>query len=234
MPLSSLSAQETARLDALRRYRVLDSAPERAYDDAVLLASTICETPIALVSLIDEHRQWFKARHGLEASETPREHAFCAHAIESTDTFIVADAARDARFAANPLVLGDPHIRFYAGAPLVDGDGYALGTLCVIDRVPRHLTNSQQQALEALSRQVVTQLQLRRTADELAAALEETRTLRALLPVCAWCRDVRDDAGYWSSLEQYLARHHGADYSHGICPTCYAKMLPASPCGEPA
>ncbi len=131
-----LPPDEERRLRALRRLRVLDSLPERLFDDIVLLASEICGTPIGLISLIDTDRQWFKARVGLDATETPRSHAFCAHAIMAPDQLMsVADATRDPRFAANPLVTGDPNIRFYAGAPVVTPEGEALGTVCVIDTV---------------------------------------------------------------------------------------------------
>ena len=160
-----LPDNEGIRLALLRDYNVLDSLPQQAFDDLVLLAAQICQTPIALISLIDEDRQWFKSRVGLNAAETSRDVAFCAHAILNADAVMeVRDAQLDPRFADNPLVTGDPHIRFYAGAPLVTVDGLALGTLCVIDRVPRELTTEQSAALQALSRMVVAQLELRRAA----------------------------------------------------------------------
>ena len=160
-----LPENETHRLAILRDYNVLDSMPEQAFDDLTLLAAQICQTPIALISLIDEDRQWFKSRIGLSATETSRDAAFCAHAILNTDKVMeVRDAQLDPRFADNPLVTSDPHIRFYAGAPLITQDGLALGTLCAIDRVPRELSHEQKATLQALSRTVVAQLELRRAA----------------------------------------------------------------------
>ncbi|MBD0373832.1 MAG: sigma 54-interacting transcriptional regulator, partial [Pyrinomonadaceae bacterium] len=167
---ASLTENESVRLQALRQFNVLDTLPEQAFDDLTYLASFICGAPISLVTLIDEDRQWFKSRVGLDVAETPRDQAFCAHAIHQPDIFIVKDALKDERFADNPLVTSEPHIRFYAGAPLVTSDGHALGTLCVIDRVPRDLTPDQAHALEALSRQVMAQLEIRRTAQSLESA----------------------------------------------------------------
>jgi len=159
---------EAARLDALREYDILDTPPEQGYDDIVYLASLIADTPIAIISLVDDDRQWFKSTVGIEASETSRDIAFCAHAIlEPTELFIVPDASEDERFATNPLVTTDPKIRLYAGAPLVTPGGEALGALCVIDRAARELTEEQKGALRALSRQVMAQLELRRVIAKL-------------------------------------------------------------------
>ena len=215
-----LPSNETKRLEALRRYRILDTPAEEAFDDFAAIASAICETPIALVSLVDGDRQWFKARVGLEAQETPREHAFCAHSILGEEVMVVEDATSDTRFSANPLVTGDPRIRFYAGAPLIDSEGHALGTLCVIDRRARPLDAGRREALEALARRVVGQIEMRRTSLELADALTELKSLRGLLPICAHCKGIRDDAGYWQSVESFVMTHSEADFSHSICPAC--------------
>ena len=164
---------EAKRLKVLWQYDVLDTVPEELFDDLTELAGRICEAPIALISLVDEKRQWFKSRVGTTLSETSRDISFCAHAIAQSDLFIVPDALLDERFAHSPLVTTDPKIRFYAGAPLITPDGHALGTLCVIDKVPRELRLEQKQALRILARHVVSQLELRRRSRELGAARQE-------------------------------------------------------------
>ena len=203
-----MSAGEADRLAALGRYRILDTEPEQRFDDLALLASQICGTPIALISLVDRDRQWFKARVGFDMPQTSREVAFCGHAITQNGLFVVPDALQDARFRDNPLVRAERGIRFYAGAPLITEDGNALGTICVLDREPRVLTAAQRAALEALRRQVMAQLELRVSLDELADALaardqaerdqdqliEELRRaldsverLSSILPYCSEC-----------------------------------------------
>ncbi|EKE83817.1 GAF domain-containing protein [Idiomarina xiamenensis] len=160
---AALPDNEASRLLALHDHEILDTLPEQLYDDIVELASAICETPIALISLVDGYRQWFKAQVGLDVCETPREQSFCAYAIlQPSDIMVVEDAHLDPRFQHNPLVTEKPFIRFYAGAPLVTDNGYALGTLCVIDSHPRQLEQRQRRALAALARQTVALLTLRR------------------------------------------------------------------------
>ena len=164
---------EKQRLKVLWQYSVLDTMPEEIFDDLTELAARICEAPVAMITLVDEDRQWFKAKVGVSINETSRDISFCAHAITQPGLFIVPDATQDERFARNPLVKSDPKVRFYAGAPLVSPDGYALGTLCVIDKVPRELRPEQKQALRILARHVVSQLELRRRSNELADARQE-------------------------------------------------------------
>ncbi len=156
------SKAEARRLAALHSYNILDTLPEKEFDDIVQLAATLCGVPTVLISLVDADRQWFKARKGMAASQTSRDLSFCAHALAETSLFVVPDAAEDPRFAGNALVTGEPHIRFYAGAPLRTPDGQTLGTLCVLDSKPRTLSAGQQEALLTLSRQVMVHLELRR------------------------------------------------------------------------
>ena len=170
-----LPKNEIARLEALQRYAILDTFPEQEFDDLSRLAAMICGTPIALVSLVDADRQWFKAKVGIDNAETPRDVAFCGHAILQKDVMVVPDALADARFRGNPLVTNLPNVRFYAGAPLITQDGHALGTLCVMDHVPRELTSDQKQALKSLSRLVLAQIELRRSVSDQSLAIRERR-----------------------------------------------------------
>ena len=204
-----MELNEKARVQALRRYRILDTDPENAFDDLAILASSICNTPVALISVIDSDRQWFKSKVGVDITETPLEASFCAVAIQQPDLFVVPDATKDPRFSSNPFVISEPKIRFYAGAPYTSSDGHPLGTLCVVDTVPRQLTASQEKALLALSRQVQAQFELRKNLNELRSALEErdraeaerdrtivelqnaldhVQRLSGLLPACSACK----------------------------------------------
>ncbi|MGI9105727.1 MAG: sensor histidine kinase [Pyrinomonadaceae bacterium] len=209
----SLPRNEAERLAALRECAILDTHPEEIFDDIPRLAAYVCQAPIALVSLVDASRQWFKAKVGLEASETPRDASFCAHAILKPDLFIIKDTLLDERFANNPFVVSEPHIRFYAGAPLVTSDGYALGTLCVIDRVPRELSDEQADALRVLARHTVTQLELRRNARALVELnqnldkefAERKRAERELEELYAREQEVRAAAETNESRYRFLA-----------------------------
>lgn len=168
-----VSLNDRERVEALQKYQILDTEPEQAFDDLTLLASFICKTPIALVSLVDENRQWFKSKIGMKPSETPRDIAFCSVAIQQSEVMVVPDTLEDERFRDNPFVISEPKIRFYAGAPLINEDGHALGTLCVIDQRPREMTADQKDALQALSRLVLGQMEFRRNLVLLKQALTE-------------------------------------------------------------
>lgn len=177
MKPAPIPSTEPARLAALAACQVLDTGPEAEFDDLTRLAAELCRVPMAMVSLVDRTRQWFKSRVGVEASETPRNWSFCAHTVLGHEPLIVEDALLDADFRTSPLVTGEPRIRFYAGVPLVLRDGHAVGALCVVDRVPRQLSPAQLDTLVALARQVTSQLELRRASHELADARDFERTL---------------------------------------------------------
>ena len=157
-----IPVDESQRQRDLERLGVLNHPGDEHFERLVRLASTVLETPIALISLVDGDRQWFLAHHGIDSTETPRKMAFCAHAIASDETLVVPDARQDPRFCTNPLVIQDPKVRFYAGTPLQSRDGHNLGTLCVIDRQPRHFSSSQVRLLEDLAQLVLRELELRR------------------------------------------------------------------------
>ena len=363
---------ENERLEALYRYKILDTPPEEIFDDVTKLAAHICDTPYALVSFIDDRRQWFKSKVGVEESEVAREIAFCAHTIASRDDAVIIENAEcDERFSANPLVVSNPSIRFYAGVKLITTDGFAIGTLCVFDCKTRTLTHEQVEALKTLRRQTMTALELRheharlnrllgeyeqqakallkaeqeyrnlvdsaqdliyradnkgvinysndvmshllgyskdelknrhftdfikpefrdnvrslyelqlqnktpntyfevpvinKTGEliwigqnvrtifvdgtvsgfqavarniterkqweelreklivELEKALYNAKTLSGLLPICASCKKIRDDQGYWNQVEAYIIEHSDATFTHGICPDCMQKL----------
>jgi GAF domain-containing protein len=221
-----LPDNEVERLEALRQYDILDTAPEQAFDDITKIAAYICGAPIATMTLIDRERQWFKSRVGLDSMQSPREQAFCAHTILEPKLMEVEDAQQDSRFADNALVLGAPHIRFYAGAPLLTPNGSALGSLCVIDRQPRKLSAEQRDCLESLARFVMTTLELRRASSELARVAANVKTLSGMLPICAGCKEIRNDQGYWQQVEVYLQQNTDATFSHGMCPKCSEKFFP--------
>ncbi|MBW4640793.1 MAG: GAF domain-containing protein [Gloeocapsa sp. UFS-A4-WI-NPMV-4B04] len=218
--------QEAARLEALREYNILDTPSEQAYDDFTSLASYICQVPIALISLVDAERQWFKSKIGLEANQTARNISFCGYTILSDQTLVVKDALCDKRFCDNPLVTSAPSIRFYAGAPLITPAGYVIGSLCVIDQKPRDLSDSQKLALEALGRQVVTQLELRRISSNLANALDKIKQIEGLVPICSYCKGVRNDQGYWSTVEKFIQQHSDVEFTHGVCDGCIRQHFP--------
>ena len=206
-------SDEAGRLAALHSCGVLDTLPEAQYDGIARLAAAICGTPISLVSLVDCDRQWFKARVGMAATETPRASSFCDYSLATPGLTEIPDALQDARFRDNPLVTGGPGIRFYAGVPLTDPDGFALGTLCVIDRVPRELTAVQRDALETLAGQVVVLLQARRRVAELEQAqarlVAEQERFRAFMDNGPAVAFLKDDGGRFAYVNETLTRRFG-------------------------
>ena len=225
MPAAPLPANEIDRLAALRSAGILDTAPELAFDDLTRLAAYICKTPISTITFIDANRQWFKSRVGMTDTETSRDISFCSHAILTDGMMIVPDATRDSRFAGFSNVVDDPLIRFYAGVPLKSREGLALGTLCVIDRQARTLEPEQEGALRALGRQAAMQLELRRALADVTDVMSRVKILSGLVPMCAWCKKLRDDKSYWQSVEEYLAAHSEASVTHGMCPECLEREL---------
>ncbi len=221
-------------MEALREYRILDTGPEQSYDDITSLAAHICEVPIALISLVDTDRQWFKSKVGVDVNETSRDVSFCAHAIAGQDPLVVKDARQEERFRDNPLVKGPPHIVFYAGVPLCTPGGSRIGTLCVIDHEPRELSPLQIRSLQALARQVVLQLELKRVSDQLAGALDRIDVMEALIPICSYCKGIRNDQGYWQTVESYIKSHANVEFSHGVCDACMKKHFPEVASAEPA
>lgn len=171
MKVARIPKNEDERLKVLKKYSILDSLPEEEYDAITKIASSICDTPIALVFIIDEKRQWFKSNHGMETKETHRDLAFCAHSIlNPNEIFEVEDATKDERFFDNPLTTDAPNVIFYAGAPLNTSEGYPLGTLCVIDNKPKKLNDTQKEALNLLANQVVRLFELRKSNAKLKSA----------------------------------------------------------------
>lgn len=223
---------EARRLFALRRYGILDTMAERTFDDIVHVAASVFDVPISLISLVDERRQWFKSKFGMTLPETPRDQAFCRFTMRQADVMVVEDATQDERFAHNPLVTGKPQIRFYAGAPLVSPDGMGLGALCIIDRKTRTLDHGQKRVLKALARSVMAMMELHRLSRDLARETRHVKMLSGLLPICSYCKNIRNDQGYWQRLEKYVEEHSLAKFSHSYCPTCVQTHFPDSPKSE--
>ena len=212
----TIPSNELERINALNDYEILDTLPEKEYDELTMIASQICNTPIALISLIDPERQWFKSHHGLDATETPRDVAFCAHAInEPEDLMIVPDASKDERFHDNPLSTGAPDVIFYAGAPLNTPDGHCLGTLCVIDTKPGNITQQQQASLKALASQVMTQLELRKKNQDLQKRIKETARLNRELDAFSYrlSHDLKAPLRGINSILKWHVEDYGEDFN---------------------
>jgi GAF domain-containing protein len=216
MTSAPIPANDAQRIEHLRSYQILDTAAEAKFDQLAFLASQLCETPVALITLVDEHRQWFKSSVGTAAKETPRQDAFCAHAILQSGVFVVSDATADERFQANPLVVGPAHVRAYAGAPLINAQGFSLGTVCVIDHKPRDFTEAQKLCLHTIASQAVLHMELHRlrnaapthaehAAGLLAAVSHELRTpLNGLMGASEMLLDspLSDEQHRWAELAQ--------------------------------
>lgn len=222
---------EAARLDALRRYDILDTPPDGAFDHITRLAARIYDVPIALVTLVDHDRIWFKSAHGLELQEIGRDPGLCDSVILTDAAHIVRDALSDPRTLNNPLVRGDLGLRFYAAAPLVTYDGHRLGTVNIIDFEPRDFSDDDTASLFDLAALVIDQMELRRAAREATQSLrrafqasDSTRARKELLTVCAWTNKIRID-GRWMKLEDFLVHELGAQVSHGIHPSAAAAII---------
>lgn len=202
---------EKERLQLLESYSILDTLPETDFDNLTAIASVICNIPISLITLLDNDRQWFKSHHGLATTETPRDHAFCAHAIHDADNvFIVQDAREDNRFHDNPLVTGDPNVIFYAGVPLTNSLGLPLGTLCVIDNKPNTLNEIQLNALKSLADQVMNLLELRKNKEFLQQAMSELEESNKELERFAYiaAHDLKSPLNNISSLSNFLKEEY--------------------------
>ena len=220
----SFQTNEASRLAALHKYNILDTDPERYFDEITALAAQICDTPIALVSLVDQGRQWFKSRYGIDVVETPREISFCTHVVANEAYLEVEDARQDDRFAKNPLVTGEPNIRFYAGAPLITPDGFFLGSLCAVDTKPRNLNATQKAALQTLSHQVMQLFELRLAKGKLVEAIsvvneKKVALLRVNLEMNALLNNVMEGHMLLSPDTSVINYNHNASYymSHTNC-----------------
>jgi len=217
---------EAERLRALSEYRILGTRPEESYDNITNMAAMICHVPITLISLVDQSHQWFKSRVGFDQTETERDVSFCAHTILSPKPLVVEDALVDQRFEDNPLVREDPHIRLYAGFPLNTPNNQRIGTLCVIDRMPKSLTSVQIQVMQRLADQVVILLELRRRSLALLEEFCKLQDNKSMIYSCSYCRKIRDGNGSWQPFEDYMMRHSTLNFSHGVCQGCMSKHFP--------
>ena len=215
---------EVERLVALRNYEILDTPPDGAFDRITALAARHFDVPVALVSMVDEDRIWFKSRHGLEADQIPRSPGLCASVIFSDNAYVVKNAIEDPRTLINPLVAGELGLRFYAAAPLVTHDGFRLGTMNIIDFKPREFDQEGEETLREFAGLVMDQIELRLSARKTIATLrnifmraESSQELTDLITVCAWSRKIRVE-GEWVSFEEFLVNRLGATITHGLAP----------------
>lgn len=212
-----LPSNEHERLRALESFQIIDSPRTPHFDDLAQQAAIGLGMPIALITFIDEDRQWVMASVGIKLEGTSREHAFCAHTIMGDEVMVVEDTHADERFKDNPYVLGDPCFRFYAGAPLLTREGHALGSICVLDTKPRRLSPSQRAYLKDLANQVVHLLELERAARALKEVLHDEKLAKTLTMICAYCDHTQAQDGTWHAT----APQSDAHKTHGICPVCF-------------
>jgi GAF domain-containing protein len=231
---ATLNQNNLRRLTALRRYEILDSVSERTYDDIVRLAAHIMDAPIAAILHLDNGTQRLKSAIGVRGGELFSLHSqsFCQETMHEQDVVVVEDVAVDERFWQNPLVTSGPQIRFYAGAPLARPDGNGLGSLCVMDTKPRRVLRRDKEMLQSLARMVMTTMELHRVSDALAAEVKKVKNLAGLLPICAGCKNIRNDGGYWQRVECYVQENSAAEFTHGMCPGCAQKYFPGVPADE--
>ena len=211
---------EPSRLAALQEYRILDARLKRAYDDITELAAHIGATTMSAIWLEEEGRFWFHAEMTANKKSFQAFKALCSRAMLSSSPLVIRDFRTDRRFARSGNTGAAAQCRFFAGFPLIASESAPIGTLCVMGRRPQQLSAKQTRAMQALARRVVTLIELRRVSAHLADALEHVKTLRGLIPICAWCKRIREDDGYWSQLEAYFHAHAAADFTHSICPKC--------------
>jgi GAF domain-containing protein len=226
------NGREVERLAALHSYEILDTPSDGAFDRITALAARHFNVPVALVSLVDEDRIWFKSRHGLEAEEIPRSPGLCASVIFSDDAYLVRNAIEDPRTLANPLVAGELGVRFYAAVPLVTHEGHRLGTMNIIDFVPRELDAAGLSDLHEFAGLVMDQMELRLSARKTIAALsqvfqraEPSADFETLVTVCAWSRKIKVD-GRWVTFEEFLVDNLGVRITHGIAPEAALQLHP--------
>ena len=231
---------ETERLAALHSYEILDTPPDGAFDRITALAARHFHVPVALVSLVDEDRIWFKSRHGLDAEQIPRSPGLCASVIFSDDAYVVRNALEDPRTLANPLVAGEMGLRFYAAVPLVTHDGHRLGTMNIIDFVPRELDAAGLSDLHEFAGLVMDQMELRLSARKTIAALsrlvqgaERATELERLVTVCAWSKKIQVD-GRWVTFEEFLVDNLGVRITHGIDPESAGKLRRTPESAQPS
>jgi len=229
--ITPIPHNEDARLAALDTYKILDTASEPEYDNIAQLAAKICNTRMSNVAFIDKDRKWYKAKFGTESEFAPRAISICSHTILGSEPLIINDTLEDPVFRNIGMVTKPPHVRFYAGFPLININGFALGTLCVIDTEPKELDETQLSTLKVLTNHLTTLLELRRDSARLRIALKEKsdafekiNQLTGILPICSYCKSIRDDDEYWHQVDEFLATHTDASFTHGCCPSCLEKI----------